>query len=165
MIVSSDRTPAEQRVWEVMEEIADPEIPVLSLVEMKVIRDVKVDDQVTVVFSPTYVGCPATAAIMQEIRTRLREAGFGEVRIETTFSPPWSTDLLDESTREKLRAFGIAAPPHNARDLAAALMEPVPCPSCSSTETRLESSFGSTLCRQIFYCTHCRQSFERFKPL
>ncbi len=156
---------AEQQVWEELGKIADPEIPVLSLVEMKVIRGVKVDEGVKVLFSPTYVACPATGAIMQEIRSRLNQLGYAEVLIETTFSPPWSTDMLDQDVQEKLRMFGIAPPPSNASDFASAHGRPVPCPHCNSASTRMESSFGSTLCRQIFYCDGCRQSFERFKPL
>jgi ring-1,2-phenylacetyl-CoA epoxidase subunit PaaD len=162
----SSHDPAEkQLIWEELGKIVDPEIPVLSLVEMKVIRDVKIGDGVTVIFSPTFVGCPATSMIMQEIRSRLNALGFQKVTIETTFSPPWSTDLLDERTKEKLRQFGVAPPPVSSKDLPAALLEPVACPSCGSMETRMESSFGSTLCRQIYYCHRCRQSFERFKPL
>jgi ring-1,2-phenylacetyl-CoA epoxidase subunit PaaD len=148
-----------------MGKIVDPEIPTLSLVELKVIRDVLIDEEITVVWSPTYVGCPATSSIMQEIRERLLALGFDKVRIETTFSPPWSTDLLEEPVREKLRMFGIAPPPAGAQDLRTALNEEVCCPFCRSARTSLESEFGSTLCRQIYYCHECRQSFERFKPL
>ncbi len=156
---------AEEKVWQELAKISDPEIPVLSLVEMRVIRGVQIDDRLTVVFSPTYVGCPATGAIMQEIRSRMKGLGYSDVHIETTFSPPWSTDMLDEEVREKLRMFGIAPPPEGAQHLESALVRPVTCPYCGSSGTKLESSFGSTLCRQIFYCDGCRQSFERFKPL
>jgi len=156
---------AERQVWEELGKISDPEIPVLSLVEMKIIRNVRIGERLTVVFSPTYVGCPATSAIMEEIRSKMKGLGYGEVNIETTFSPPWSTDMLDDAVKEKLRMFGIAPPPAGASDLESALMRPVPCPYCGSTGTKLESSFGATLCRQLFYCDGCRQSFERFKPL
>ena len=160
------QTPDEKTIWKELEEIADPEIPVLTLVEMKVIRSVRVqDDQVTVVISPTYVGCPAVDAMKEEIRNRLNALGCAQIHIETTFTPPWSTEMLDETTREKLRSFGIAPPARNKGDLAATLAMPVPCPFCHSEETHLESSFGPTLCRQIYYCDSCRQSFDRFKPL
>jgi ring-1,2-phenylacetyl-CoA epoxidase subunit PaaD len=156
---------AERQVWEELGKIQDPEIPVLSLVEMKVIRNIRIGERLTVVFSPTYVGCPATGAMIQEIRLRMTGLGYRDVEIETTFSPPWSTDLLDEAVREKLRLFGIAPPPHGAANLEVALGREVHCPHCGSEATTLESSFGPTLCRQIFYCNGCRQSFERFKPL
>jgi len=155
----------EQLVWDELGKIQDPEIPVLSLVEMKIIRSVRLGEPLTVVFSPTYVACPATALMMQEIRTRMMGLGYRDVKIETTFSPPWSTDLLDGATKEKLRMFGIAPPPEGAVDLEASLAKEVACPHCGSGATTLESSFGPTLCRQIFYCDSCRQSFERFKPL
>jgi len=160
-----DLSGKKQQIWDELGKIVDPEIPVLSLVEMKVIRDVRIDEEVTVVFSPTFVGCPATSMMMGEIRTRLMALGYHNVRIETTFSPPWSTDLLDAATREKLRQFGVAPPPSSADDLTEALREPVACPACGSAQTEMESSFGSTLCRQIYFCKDCRQSFERFKPL
>jgi ring-1,2-phenylacetyl-CoA epoxidase subunit PaaD len=156
----------EQRAWEVLGQVTDPEIPVITLVEMKVIRSVMVrNGEASVVISPTYVACPAVEHMKEEIRRRLLDAGFSSVHIEMTFSPPWSTDMLEESVKEKLRAFGIAPPPGNAGGLAHTLAQPVPCPYCRSEQTRMESSFGSALCRQIFYCDNCRQSFERFKPL
>lgn len=155
----------ESRIWSALGKITDPEIPALTLTEMKVIRSVRVNGRVTVVFSPTYVGCPATAHIMHEIRTCVEGLGYGDVSIETTFTPPWSTDMLEADAREKLRMFGIAPPPDDASDITVALGDQVHCPSCGSDQTTLESAFGSTLCRQIFYCRSCSQSFERFKPI
>ncbi|MER3523749.1 MAG: phenylacetate-CoA oxygenase subunit PaaJ [Ignavibacteria bacterium] len=156
----------EQDIRTELSKITDPEIPVLTLVEMKVIRSVKVADEVvTVVLSPTFVGCPAMEYMKNEIRSRLAALGCKDVRIETTFSPPWSTDMLDEDAKEKLRAFGIAPPPKNDGALEAVLALPVACPFCHSTATHLESAFGPTLCKQIYYCDACRQSFERFKPV
>lgn len=153
-------------VWKELNAIKDPEIPVLSLVEMKVIRGVEItSDGVNVVLSPTFVGCPAMEHMKDEIRARLSALGFERVTIETTFSPPWSTDMLDENAKEKLRAFGIAPPPRNDGELVAVLQLPVACPFCQSTNTHLESPFGATLCKQIYYCDACRQSFERFKPV
>lgn len=160
------QAPDKKTIWKELGEIADPEIPVLTLVEMKVIRSVRVqNNQVTVVISPTYVGCPAVEAMKDEIRNRLSALGCAQINIEMTFTPPWSTEMLDETTREKLQGFGIAPPAKDKGDLAATLADPVPCPFCQSQKTHLESSFGPTLCRQIYYCDNCRQSFERFKPL
>lgn len=153
-------------IWQELGQITDPEIPVLSLVEMKVIRDVEITGVgVKVTISPTFVGCPAMEHMKSEVRARLEALGIGDVSVETTFSPPWSTDMLDDDVREKLRRFGIAPPPKNEGELVAVLQLPVPCPFCSSTHTNLESPFGATLCKQLYYCENCRQSFERFKPI
>ncbi len=153
-------------LWKTLGEITDPEIPVLSLVEMKVIREVHLSDgNVRVVLSPTFVGCPAMEHMKAEIRARLAALGIENVTIETSFSPPWSTDMLDEEVKEKLRQFGIAPPPRNDGELVAVLNLPVACPFCNSIHTQLESPFGATLCKQIYYCNDCRQSFERFKPI
>ncbi len=150
----------------VLSVLIDPEIPAVTLMEMKIIRDVVVNNgAVHVVFSPTFVGCPALDLMKREIRDALHRAGFREVTLEVTFSPPWSTDMLDQQVREKLRTFGIAPPPPTGEDLPATLLLPVPCPFCGSANTHLENSFGSTLCRQLYYCDACRQSFDRFKPV
>lgn len=164
-----------QRVWEELSKVKDPEIPVLSLVEMKIIRRVEVNDAtVTVVMTPTFVGCPALQLMKEEVRERLVGMGFKQVNVEISFSEAWSTELLDDAAREKLSVFGIAPPArlqssgeHQAYQdrLSESLRQPVQCPFCHSEQTRLESFFGPTLCRQIFYCEQCSQSFERFKPL
>jgi ring-1,2-phenylacetyl-CoA epoxidase subunit PaaD len=156
----------EKLARKVLSALVDPEIPAVTLLEMKIIRDIVVNDgAVRVVFSPTFVGCPALDLMKREIRDSLHRAGFIEVTLEVTFSPPWSTDMLDEQVREKLRIFGIAPPPPTGEDLPATLLLPVACPFCGSTHTHLENSFGSTLCRQLYYCDACRQSFDRFKPV
>jgi ring-1,2-phenylacetyl-CoA epoxidase subunit PaaD len=155
----------ERRVWQELGRITDPEIPVLSLVDMKIIRKVTVKDrEVTVLISPTFVGCPALDFIKGEINERLTMLGSDRVEVQTTFSPPWSTDMLDEPVREKLRAFGIA-PPAKTSEIPATLTIPTACPFCGSLRTTMENEFGSTLCKQIFYCEECRQSFERFKTV
>ena len=161
------RTPDEDRVWDALAGVKDPEIPVLSIVEMKIVSLVRASgSSAEVEITPTFAGCPAIGHMKDEIRKVLTEMGFTDVRVETNFSAPWSTDLLEPGTREKLRSFGIAPPPATVQiDLGRALAEPVPCPYCASAVTHLESAFGATLCKQIFYCDSCRQSFERFKPL
>ncbi len=156
----------EKTIWEELGKITDPEIPILSLVEMKILRSVLVtDDGVKVVMSPTFIGCPALDVMKNEIRSRLVALGCEQVTIETTFSPPWSTDMLDDDVKEKLRVFGIAPPPKTGEELVAVLSLPVPCPFCNSSHTHLESAFGATLCKQMFYCDECWQSFDRFKPI
>jgi ring-1,2-phenylacetyl-CoA epoxidase subunit PaaD len=163
------RSKVEQQVWDELSKVQDPEIPVLSLVDLKIIRQVEADgSRARIVLTPTFAGCPALQAMKKDIKERLASAGFSEVTVDIDFSGRWSTDLLEESAREKLRSFGIAPPVlmgEASRDLAQALAEPVRCPHCGSLQTRLESFFGSTLCRQIFYCDSCRQSFDRFKPI
>ena len=155
----------EAGIWKELGTISDPEIPVLSLVDMKIIRGVSLRGRkATILFSPTFVGCPALDQMKSEIRTHLAGIGCTEVDIQTVFSPPWSTEMLDDEARRKLREFGIA-PPLRATEIPATLMVPATCPFCGSVQTHMESEFGATLCKQIFYCDDCRQSFERFKTI
>ncbi|MBI2620113.1 MAG: phenylacetate-CoA oxygenase subunit PaaJ [Ignavibacteriales bacterium] len=161
---TSRRSVAE--VWKALRDVKDPEIPVLSLVELNVIRDVQVDNgSVTVKLVPTFAGCPAMDLMRREVREKLQDLGFDEITVDTVASGSWSTDELSDETKQKLRDFGIAPPPLKTEDFRATLALPVPCPFCRSNQTHLESAFGATLCKQIFYCDSCRQSFERFKPL
>ena len=156
----------EAAVWDALKDIADPEIPVLSLVDMKIIRQVKVEDKIVhVSMSPTFLGCPAFDQMKSDVRQRLLDVGFSDVVIATSFSPPWTTAMLDAAAREKLREFGIAPPGHHEHDLTQSHSDIVVCPFCGSERTHLENSFGPTLCRQIYYCDSCLQPFERFKSL
>ncbi len=166
MVDDVAKSATREEAWEVLGRIMDPEIPVLSLVELGVIRNLLVEDKrATVEMTPTFLGCPALDYMRNEIREKLLAAGFEEVMVDLKLSPAWSTDQLTEETREKLRAFGIAPPEKRRQTLEETLGRPVECPYCASYETRLETPFGPTLCRQIFYCDQCKQSFERFKPL
>jgi len=161
-----EKTRSLDQIWHILQEVKDPEIPVLSLVDLKVVRDVKMEDGcVIVTMTPTFAGCPAMEQMKSDVLDSLHAKGYAEVRIETVLSPSWTTDALTDETKERLRVFGIASPPKKQESLEVTLLVPVPCPFCSSTETKLESSFGATLCKQLFYCDHCKQSFERFKPL
>lgn len=162
--MNSERTT--DRVWELLRTIPDPEIPVISLVDLHVVTDVHVrDSAVDVVLRPTFSGCPALQHMREEVVRVLRVNGFDPVRVTVDHTRSWTTDDLDISTRERLRGVGIAPPPLRSGDLAVDLAAPVSCPHCGSAETALDSAFGSTLCRQIFFCRSCRQSFDRFKPL
>jgi ring-1,2-phenylacetyl-CoA epoxidase subunit PaaD len=153
-------------VWELLGEVQDPEIPTLSLTDLKIVRSVEVSgSSAKIVITPTFSGCPAIDHIRTLITDKLLSAGFTSVDVIIDRSRPWSSDLLDESAKEKLRSFGIAPPPAKSENLAVTLSLPVACPFCGSKQTTLESEFGPTLCRQIFYCEDCSQSFERFKPL
>ena len=156
----------EAEVWRALGEVADPEIPVLSLVELGVIRSVRLQGSgVEVEMTPTFSGCPALEQMKEDAEKKLKSRGFEPVVVRVNHVVQWSTDGLDESTKEKLRVFGIAPPPKRMESLAVTLELPVVCPFCSSSRTHLESPFGATLCKQIYYCDSCLQSFERFKPL
>ena len=141
-----------RRILQVLESVADPEIPVVSVVELGIVRSVEPE---CVVITPTYTGCPATQAIERDIRAALDAAGFREVAIETTLSPPWTTDWISETGRARLKAYGIA-PPTPAR-------QRVECPQCGSIETEEISRFGSTPCKAQWRCRACLEPFDLFK--
>jgi len=152
-------------IWQSLESVTDPEIPVINIVEMGMINDVRIDDEhVTVDMTPTFAGCPALDFIRSEIRAAV-SAFEKEVKVNVVFDPPWSTDRITEPARKKLKAFGLAPP--TAGDCAKGQegMKHIPCPLCDSTNTSLESIFGPTLCRSIHYCHDCLQSFEFIKPV
>ncbi len=156
----------EENVWAALQDVADPEIPVLSVVDMRIVRSVEVDgDGVKVEITPTFSGCPALEFIQENIRTKLLSLGFKNVVVRKNMSKSWSSDLLDTAARNKLRSFGIAPPAVGPIVHENLMTEEVECPFCHSVKTHLESSFGATLCKQLYYCDACRQSFERFKRL
>lgn len=156
-------------VWELLDEVKDPEVPVLSVVELGIIRDVRIDATgVTVVITPTYSGCPAMHVIEHDIVSGLAAHGVSPVRIETTFTPAWTTDWISEAAQAKLVAYGIAAPGRVADDgglITLTRRGAVACPYCKSTRTTLKSEFGSTSCKSIHYCDSCKQPFESFKSI
>ena len=158
-----------ERVLEVLNEVMDPEVPVISVVELGIVRDVSVDaDRVRMTVTPTYSGCPAMKVIEDDIRSALVSAGAPRVEVNTTFTPAWTTDWIGAEAREKLRAFGIAPPgPAQATELItlARRQAPVVCPYCGSPKTRLQSEFGSTACKAIHVCDECRQPFDEFKAI
>lgn len=155
-------------VWRALEEIPDPEIPVISLVELGVIRDVAVEDgRVRVELTPTFLGCPALDAMQRQLRERIEALG-AEPDVRVVLDDSWSTDRITPAGREKLRAAGFAPPaPRSAGPVTLLQLErgPFRCPWCGSTETRLENVFGPTPCRSIRYCDACRQPFEQFKTI
>lgn len=141
------------QIWSILAEVPDPEIPAVSLVDLGIVREVH---PTHVVLTPTYTGCPATLVIETMVRVALDEAGFDDVRIETTLSPPWTTDWITEKGRAKLRAYGIA-PPVPAGTRA------VECPQCGSSATEEVSRFGSTPCKAQWRCRDCLEPFDLFK--
>ena len=146
--------------------VKDPEVPVLSVVELGVVRDVAVTDgTVIVTLTPTYSGCPAMQVIESAIVSALRKGGFEAVSIKTVYAPAWTTDWISEPAREKLRAYGIAPPRGEASGPIAlgATERRVSCPRCGSTNTVTISAFGATACKSLHQCQSCREPFEHFK--
>ena len=164
MEITDKITKTQIREW--LDEIPDPEIPVISLMELGVVRDVHIDgNRVQVDITPTYSGCPAMRVMEEDIHRKLREKGIERVITKTVLSPAWTTDWLSDDAKQKLKKYGIAPPgktglTNNPIHFA---KENVPCPFCDSTDTKLESQFGSTACKSLYYCNACQQPFEHFK--
>ncbi len=155
-----------EEVWSALGAIADPEIPVLSLVELGVIGAVEVRGAaIRVALRPTFTGCPALDVMRAEIRHRLTRLGAASVQVDIVLDPPWSTDDIRPEARAKLVAFGLAPAPSPVLRVGDILAEPRPCPHCGSTETEVRNDFGPTPCRTIHYCRACRQPFEGMKPV
>lgn len=157
----------ERTIRAALTEVADPEIPVVSIVDLGIVDEVRVaPDGIRVVLLPTFVGCPALELIREAVEGRLR--GFGRpVDVRFEYRVPWTSDRITADGRRRLRASGFAppAPVEDASPVLVQLMTPVPCPHCGSGRTVLESAFGPTQCRAIYHCATCRQPFEAFKPV
>lgn len=159
-------SPVEREVWRLLAAVPDPEIPILSVIELGVVRYVRDEQErgIAVGVSPTYTGCPATEVIQASIKARLHEAGYATVRVDSVLSPPWTSDWLSESAREKLREYGIAPPAESVNSPRRLFGEPaVQCPRCSSAQTQRVSEFASTPCKALYRCTGCLEPFEYFK--
>ncbi len=168
MAETKQRPPADaDHVRTLLEDVTDPEIPVLTIGDLGIVRDVRVDTEggVAVAITPTYSGCPAMTTIEIEIRDRLMRAGYERVAVDTVLSPAWTTDWLTEAGREKLAAYGIAPPVGKAGGVATLFGgDPeVPCPQCGATATEKVSEFGSTACKAHYRCTACGEPFDYFK--
>lgn len=145
-----------QQALVALENVVDPEIPVLTISDLGILRNVHMEDgAVVVTITPTYVGCPAMVEIRENIESALREAGINAFKVETSLSPAWTTDWMSEQGRKKLLEYGIA-PPKNRSDKIA-------CPQCGSDNTRLISEFGSTACKSLHQCNACLEPFDHFK--
>ncbi len=155
-----------EHIWQALNTITDPEIPVVSLVELGIVREVKIDaGSAIVTITPTFAGCPAMHHMREEIFEKLRAIGLEKIEVRTSLNPPWTSEWLSEEVRAKINQFGIAPPPHHAGDIEIKLMEAVTCPYCGSRDTVMDNAFGPTLCQSLHYCRSCQQSFQRFKPL
>ncbi len=174
-----------QRVLDALDEVKDPEIPVVSVVELGIIQHVSIaGDRVTVAITPTFSGCPALHVMRAEIEERVLALGAGRVDVPVVLDPPWTSDKIAPAARERMREIGLAPPPPAGprfqADLDLMLMPsdpwsglvehtgpepPVACPFCGSSDTTVENPFGPTICRSIHYCNTCQQPFEQFKAL
>ena len=150
------------RIFDILSQVPDPEIPVVSVVDLGIVRDVR-EDPASVVITTTYSGCPATQFIQTEIRKALDQAGLKDVNIEMALSPPWTTEWISEEGRRKLEAYGIAPPPRGSGAASLKNAQPATCPRCGSIKTREVSRFGSTPCKALWQCETCREPFDRFK--
>ena len=154
----------QQRAWDAAASVVDPEIPVLTIADLGVLREVTVNHgRVEVAITPTYSGCPAMNMIGLEIELALQRAGFGEAKVRTVLSPAWTTDWMSEDGRRKLREYGIAPPLAAGSRRALFGIEQVACPQCGSGNTEVLSEFGSTSCKALWRCKNCREPFDYFK--
>jgi ring-1,2-phenylacetyl-CoA epoxidase subunit PaaD len=164
---------SEADIWHLMNEVADPEIPVISIVDLGIVRSVEVHTpanntkpQVTIIITPTYSGCPAMDVIAMNIRMKLLEHGFNNIHVNTSLSPAWTTDWMSSEGKEKLKVFGIA-PPNPSQSVCTPVLfqeeESVQCPHCDSYHTKMISRFGSTACKALYQCTACHEPFDYFK--
>ncbi len=153
-------------IFTLLEDVKDPEIPVLSLVDLGVITNVSIEGEaVHVEMTPTFVGCPALDYMKQEVIEKLQNSGIANPTVSISFKEPWSSDKISEKGKAALKQFGLAPPPaaHLFTDIE--VLEHVPCPRCEGVNTELKNPFGPTLCRSIHYCHDCREAFEQFKPV
>jgi len=154
-----------KKIWDILEEVKDPEVPVLSVVDLGVVREVKADDEgVEIVITPTYTGCPAMNVIEMDIKATLASKGYKNLKVTTVLSPAWTTDWLSEAGKQKLKAYGIA-PPVGSVDKAELIGEErhIECPQCGSKNTEMVSQFGSTACKALHKCKDCLEPFDYFK--
>ena len=153
-----------RKILSILKTVNDPEIPVLTVHDLGIIRGIKIeDDEVEVIITPTYSGCPAMDFIGMNIRKVLKENGFDKIKITHLLSPAWTTDWMTEEAKDKLKSYGIAPPVSKTFDKNYLENLPVPCPHCNSTNTRLISEFGSTACKAIYQCKDCGEPFDYFK--
>jgi ring-1,2-phenylacetyl-CoA epoxidase subunit PaaD len=159
-------TPDTNKIWKLLEEVYDPEIPVLSLVDLGVITRVELkNENVWVEMTPTFVGCPALDFMKQEVSEKLKNNGYNNIEVSISYNTPWNSDKISEKGKLALKQFGLAPPMPNALFTDISVLEQVPCPRCNSENTELKNPFGPTLCRSIHYCNNCKEAFEQFKPL
>jgi ring-1,2-phenylacetyl-CoA epoxidase subunit PaaD len=150
----------EKKIWQILETVCDPEVPVLTIIDLGIVRDVKIiNEEVEVIITPTYTGCPAMDMITMDIKMKLLEHSYKNIKITHVLSPAWTTDWMSETGKQKLKTYGIAAP--NKKIIVP--QDGVECPQCNSTNTKLLSEFGSTACKALYQCNDCKEPFDYFK--
>jgi ring-1,2-phenylacetyl-CoA epoxidase subunit PaaD len=150
-----------EHIWQILAAVSDPEVPVLTVLDLGIVRDIHMrDDALEVTITPTYTGCPAMDMIGMHIRLALAEHGYKKVTITSVLSPAWTTDWMSEAGKKKLKEYGIAPPKGKAGAIAT---DGIECPQCHSTYTKLLSEFGSTACKALYQCQDCKEPFDYFK--
>jgi ring-1,2-phenylacetyl-CoA epoxidase subunit PaaD len=154
------------QIYQWLDDVKDPEIPVLSLVDLGVITEVDVQgDRVRIEMTPTFVGCPALDYMREEVKNTLKARGAKHIDVEVSFKKAWTSDLITEKGRAALKKFGLAPPPSTSVFADLEILEHATCPRCNKNNTELKTPFGPTLCRSIYYCNDCKEAFEQFKPV
>jgi ring-1,2-phenylacetyl-CoA epoxidase subunit PaaD len=160
-------TPDKKAIFSLLEEVKDPEVPALSIIDLGIVRDIQLNDgEIEVTITPTYTGCPAMDMIATAIRVELAASGFKNITIKTSISPAWTTDWMSEEGKRKLKEYGIAPPNPKQQvchDKLFAADEAVQCPHCNSYHTHRISEFGSTACKALYQCDDCQEPFDYFK--
>jgi len=156
-----------EEILEALQDVKDPEIPTISVVDLGIITDVQVNEEnsVFVTLTPTFAGCPALKLLEGLVKDRIEMLGAENVDVKTTFDTQWNTDMISEKGRAMLKKHGLAPPPVHGGLVQIDILKHVKCPYCNSDNTELKTPFGPTLCRSLHYCNNCRQAFEQFKPV
>lgn len=166
LLTAEALSPSEEKLWQALSTIPDPEMPIVNLVELGIIREIEIrDSRTTITITPTFSACPAYEVMADQILGKALEQGAKNVQVLTRHNPSWTSEWITPEAREKLKSIGITPPPHHSGDFSKLLHDPVECPHCASHKTTLRNSFGSTPCRMIYTCDNCLEPFEMFKPL
>ncbi|MGB5005821.1 MAG: 1,2-phenylacetyl-CoA epoxidase subunit PaaD [Ferruginibacter sp.] len=153
-----------KKIWTILEQVTDPEIPVLTIADLGIVRDVKINgDEVEIIITPTYTGCPAMDMIAMNIKLALLENGYSNIKISSVLAPAWTTDWMTEDGKRKLKEYGIAPPVGDPGRFQRPGSAPIQCPQCNSSNTRCISEFGSTACKSLYQCNDCKEPFDYFK--
>ena len=161
----TESTISVKKIWQILEQVTDPEVPVLTITDLGIVRDVKINNSpsgngsIEVIITPTYTGCPAMDMITMNIKMAMLENGYKNVKVTSVLSPAWTTDWMSEEGKIKLKEYGIAAPDKKFT----IAIDGIECPLCSSTNTKLISEFGSTACKALYQCNDCKEPFDYFK--
>ena len=160
-------SPEEYSLWQALKGVMDPEIPIISVVDLGIITKVEVGDDghAIVHMTPTFAGCPAIEVMRKGIEKTLADAGYDSFEVQVEFKTTWDSNRISEAGKQQLVKFGLGRPEQHEGEVTMEMVETATCPFCESSDTDLQSPFGSALCRSIHYCHQCRQTFERFKPV